>query len=72
MKEYELKEILDKIIKCPYCLRLFTINAGFGVKKDGKRIPEKMDKVEIPNELKYLLEDKNLKRILNNKENGKS
>jgi len=72
MNETELKNILERIIKCPYCLRLFTINAGFGVKKDGKRIPEKMDKVEIPNELKHLLEDKNLKSIPNNKEHGKN
>lgn len=68
MKETELKEILGKIVKCPYCLRLFTINAGFRVKKDGKRIPEKMrNKVELPEELRHLLEDKNLKSIPNNK-----
>ena len=58
MEQEELQEILNKIIKCPYCLKLFSINAGFGVKKDGKRIPEKMDKLEIPGELNHLIDNK--------------
>ncbi len=55
MKKEELQDILKNIIKCPYCLKLFSINAGFGVKKDGKRIPEKMDELRIPDELKHLI-----------------
>ncbi len=57
MKREELQDILNRIIKCPYCLKLFSINAGFGVKTDGKRIPEKMDKLEISDELKHLIKN---------------